>query len=60
MRSWDITPQGYRQLGLVFAVFLAIFVLTGLTESQITYNLLQTLPPDLNSLQGHAIFQNLF
>ncbi|CFW97286.1 Uncharacterized [Syntrophomonas zehnderi OL-4] len=59
MRDWHIKMHNYRKLGMIIVIFMAIVVLTGLTESQVSSNLLQTLPPDLNSLQGHAIFQNL-
>lgn len=60
MKALQLNAQPYMKLVLMLSILLAIVVLAGMTESKITYDLLQTLPPDMNSLQGHAVFQNLF
>ncbi len=60
MKALELNAKPYMKLILVLSVLMAIIVLTGMTESKISYDLLQTLPPDMNSLQGHAIFQSLF
>jgi len=60
MKAMELNAQPYMKLVLVLSILMVVVVLTGMTESQISANLLQTLPPDMNSLQGHAIFQSLF
>lgn len=60
MKTLQLDARPYMKLVLVLCAFLAIVILTGMSESRVSYSLLQTLPPDMNSLQGHAIFQSLF
>lgn len=60
MKALQLNQKPYIKLVLVLSILMVLAVLTGMTESKVSYDLLQTLPPDLSSLQGHAIFQNLW
>lgn len=59
MKALQLNTKPYLKLVLVLCILMVLVALTGMTESKVSYDLLQILPPDLNSLQGHAIFQNL-
>lgn len=59
MKALKLGAQPYLKLVLVLCIVMVVAALTGMTESKLSYDLLSVLPPDLNSLQGHAIFQNL-
>ncbi len=59
MKALQLNTKPYIKLVLVLCILMVLVALTGMTESKVSYDLLQTLPPDLNSLQGHAIFQYL-
>lgn len=59
MKALQLNTKPYLKLVLVLCILMAVVALTGMTESKISYDLLSVIPPDLNTIQGHAIFQNL-
>jgi len=59
MKALQLNAKPYMKMVLVLCILMVLVVLTGMSESKISYDLLSVLPPDLNTLQGHAIFQNL-
>lgn len=59
MKALQLNTRPYMKLVWVLGILMAVAALTGMTESKLSYDLLAVLPPDLNTLQGHAIFQNL-
>lgn len=59
MKALQLNAKPYLKLVLVLCVMMVLAILTGMTESKMSYDLLQILPPDLSSLQGHNIFARL-
>lgn len=59
MKALQLNTKPYLKLVLALCILMVVVVLTGMTESKISYDLLSVIPPDLNTLQGHAVFQNL-
>jgi len=60
MKALQLDTRAFMKLVLVLGIIFAVMVLTGMTQGQISKQLLQILPPDLSALQGHAIFESLW